>query len=147
MLEFLSALQSEGVDFCVLGSAAAAVSGAPVATMEVELCPSLDTANLAKLAGVLERYEMRNRVDQSPAKPTDLMRLSTLRLEGDPGLIDLVAKPLGTEGFVELVEDAVFVDLGECSVRVPSIDMQLRIATQSASVRDRVIADFLLAIR
>lgn len=126
---FLAALVEEGVDFLVVGLAAAALQGAPAVTQDIDLWfrdlsdPALHRA-LRKVGAVYIPPSMQN---------------PPLLAGGDAGLFDIVTTMHGLGSFAQEARGALRVPIGE--VEVPVLPLARIIASKKATNRpkDRAI--------
>jgi uncharacterized protein (DUF952 family) len=100
----LARLVDGGVDFVVVGSGGAALLGTNVVPGDLDICPDLDPANLARLADVLVELDARPRIG-IPGWVTDAERaayrpgpaIASLDYDFDTshGDLDVIVRPLG----------------------------------------------------
>src|SRR4051795_5178330 len=64
--EALRVLERHGVLYVVIGALAAAASGAPVVTRDLDITPARDPANLERLASALVELDARVRTPTDP---------------------------------------------------------------------------------
>lgn len=126
---FLQALVEEGVDFLVVGLAAAAVQGAPAVTQDIDLWfrDLSDPAVGRALRKVGATY-----IPPGPSNPP-------LLAGGDAGLFDVVVHMHGLRSFAEESRRALRVPIG--AVEVPVLPLSRVIASKKATDRpkDRAI--------
>lgn len=109
---FLRELYKRGVDYMIVGAAAAALQGAPIVTQDIDLWfkdlgdPGLKSA-LVKVGGVI--------VPQVGLHPPTFAG-------GAVELFDIVLTMHGLGTFDEEMEHTILVDLGRLPVRVLSLD-------------------------
>jgi hypothetical protein len=126
---FLRALVEEGVDFIVVGLAAAALQGAPAVTQDIDLWFA-DLSDPA-LARALRR------VGATYIPPT--IQNPPLIAGGDAGLFDIVVHMHGLATFAQEARRAVRIPIG--TVEVPVLPLARVIASKKAAGRpkDRAI--------
>ena len=111
-IAFLRELHKRGVDYMIVGAAAAALQGAPIVTQDIDLwfkdlgVPGLQRA-LAKVGGVI--------VPSAGLHPP-------MFAGGAVELFDIVLTMHGLGTFDEEMEHMILVDLGRLRVRVLSLD-------------------------
>jgi hypothetical protein len=118
---------------------AATIHGSPLTTVDADICPAPDRANLQRLARALRELDAQLRSEDSlglvnggpVALPfdctADVLAQSEIReLLTRSGELDLVFKPAGSSGFADLDARAVSVPVGSVSVRVASLDDVIR---------------------
>lgn len=142
--DFLAALIDEGVDFLIVGLAAAALQGVPAVTQGIDLWfGPLDEATIDRLRGVLDRVG-GTFVSSTATSPP-------LILGGGADLFDLVVHMHGLDSFDQELNGALSVPLGRVSV--PVLPLERIIASKKASDRPKdrailpVLVDALRAIR
>jgi hypothetical protein len=126
---FLQALVEEGVEFLVVGLAAAALQGAPAVTQDIDLWfrDLTDPGLRRALRRVGATY-----VPPSPQNPP-------LLAGGDAGLFDVVVKMHGLGSFAQEARRALRIPIGVVEVRV--LPLARIIASKKATGRpkDRAI--------
>lgn len=117
------------VQFVIIGGMAARLHDTGHATVDVDICPSTDDVNLARLAAALADLGARLRVSGDPAgvpfephaemlRQVDLMTLVT-----DHGPLDLCFAPDGfPDGYASLTEHASVVEIAAVDVPVASLE-------------------------
>jgi hypothetical protein len=139
-VEALRVLERHGVRYVVIGALAAAASGAPVVTRDLEITPARDRANLERLAAALGELDARLRTPADPngvAFPVDAEMLAGAEvwtLTTSAGELDLVFEPAGTRGYDDLRRDASRLEIGE-GVRVPVAALADVVRSKEASGR------------
>jgi hypothetical protein len=106
--EIFLCLDRHRVLYIVVGGLAAVLHGSPLPTVDVDICPSREPANLDRLAAALAEFDARIRTPDSPEGvrfPRDgafLANVELLNLVTRYGDLDLTFSPAGTEGFADL---------------------------------------------
>jgi hypothetical protein len=130
--ELFACLDRHEVQYVLIGGLAAVLHGAPLPTLDADICPSPDRHNLERLAAALQEIDARLRTPDSAegvAFPCDAGFLGTvelLNLVTRFGDLDLAFKPSGTEGFSDVSRDAVEVEVRGVRVRVASLTDLIR---------------------
>ena len=128
----LARLVDASVDFVVVGSAGAALLGADIEPGDLDICPDLEPANLARLAGVLDDLDARPRIgipgwvtEEERAAYRPEAALASLDFDFDTSLgdLDLIVRPLGPSPsddltYATLIGSAQIVQVGEKAVAV-----------------------------
>ena len=122
---FLQALVEEGVDFLVVGLAAAALQGAPAVTQDIDLW-FRDLSDPA-----LGRALRRSGATYIPPGPHNPPLLAA----GDAGLFDVVTTMDGLGTFRQEARRAVRVPIG--AIEVPVLPLARVIASKKASGRPK----------
>jgi hypothetical protein len=126
----LQALHDGGVAFVLVGGLAAVLDGAPIHTFDVDIVPSRDEENLARLLSVLDKLDAIYRIQPSRRLKPDA---SHLRSSGHKNLVTSCGylDVLGTIGrglsYDDLLPHSVEMDIGE-GVRVRVLDLPTIIA-------------------
>jgi hypothetical protein len=122
-------LIDHGVEFVIIGGMAARLHGTGHATVDVDICPSSDEANLSNLADALRQLGARLRVEGDPEGVAfdphlDMLRqVTTMTMITDQGPIDLSFTPSGfPDGFPSLREHASIVVVGAVDLPVASLE-------------------------
>lgn len=141
-VSLLQVLQQQGVDFIVVGAAAAISQGSPLPTYDLDVTPARSPENAERLVAALGELEAKLRTPAGPvAFPIDAKMLAageawTLATRSGP--LDLVFVPAGTRGYDDLRRDALSVDLGTGTpVLVASLRDVIRMKEASNREKDR----------
>jgi hypothetical protein len=111
-VRLLRVLADHGVDFVVIGGVAARLQGAPILTQDVDVTPSTDAENLARLAAALRAVNARLRSPRDtdgvdfPVEARFLAAARSWTLVTDAGDLDLVFAPTGANGYADVVAGA-----------------------------------------
>ena len=153
-LGVLQALISYKVDFVLIGGLAARLHGSPSVTNDLDVCHDDSAENLERVTRALKEMGASLRLpdqDESVDLPIDerlLRATQNLTLSTDFGAFDLLARPAGTEGYEDLVRDAVTQKLGRgLSVKVASIDDLIRMKRASGRPKDLIEIEILTALQ
>ncbi len=124
-----SVLIEHDVQYVVIGGMAARLHDTGHATVDVDICPSMDDANLDRLAAALVELGARLRVsgdpDGVPFEPhADMLRqVELMTLTTEHGPLDLCFAPDGfPDGFSTLNKHATVVELAAVDVPVASLE-------------------------
>lgn len=143
----VATLNRHGVQFVVIGGIAAVAHGSPLPTEDVDITPERSVRNLERLAAALHELGARLRTAGEPDGvdfPIDAGFLGAqphmLTLTTVAGDLDLALTPAGfPNGYDDLVEDSVVVDLGDgAATRVASLHDV--IASKEAAARTKDLA-------
>lgn len=140
--EVLRVLERHGVRYVVIGALAAAASGAPVVTRDLDVTPARDPENLERLATALRELGARLRTSDAqgvafPIVAEMLAGAETWTLTTSAGDLDIVFQPAGTRGYDDLGRDASRLEIGEgVSVLVASLADVVRSKEASARAKD-----------
>lgn len=142
------------VDFVLIGGLAARLHGSPTVTNDLDVCHETSQANLKRVARALEEMEATLRlpdVDERVDMAIDerlLAATQNLTLTTEFGAFDLLARPAGSEGYEDLIRDAVAVKLERgLSVKIASIDDMIRMKRASGRPKDLIEIEVLTALQ
>jgi hypothetical protein len=129
--EIFFSLDRHGVCYAVIGGLAAVLHGSPLPTLDVDICPARDRANLERLARALEEMQARIRTVVPDGVPfpfdaTFLSNVELLNLQTRFGDLDLSFVPAGTGGYDDLIQNAVEIRIRGVTVRVASLEDVIR---------------------
>lgn len=138
--EILGVLQRAGVDCVVIGGFAAFLQGSPLPTVDVDITPARERANLARLSAALTELDAKVRVEgQEPAPfahtADSLAAVGVWNLTTRYGDLDISLVPSGTRGYEDLRRDAVEVQLRGVTVLLASLADIVR--SKDAAGRDK----------
>lgn len=126
--EICRVLLDQGVRFVVIGGVAARLHDTGHATVDIDVCPATDEANLERLAKALRQLEARLRVEGEPdgiafdPHPASLRQVTTMTLITVNGPLDLCFKPAGfAKGYESLTKDSVTIEVAAVEVPVASL--------------------------
>lgn len=146
----IEALVGAGVEFVVVGGAAAVLHGAPTTTWDLDIVHRRTGGNVDRLLGLLERLHA---IVRDPAgrelKPAreHLEASGHLQLLTDLGPIDLLGELHDGRGYEDLLGSSELV--GDDSLEIRVIDLQTLIEVKAGAGRakDRLLLPILLALR
>jgi hypothetical protein len=135
----LGTLASAGVKFVVIGQTAAFLHGHPEVTVDVDIVPQTDIANVERLLAALGELSARHlAADGPPGGPVDerdVIGLRTvLRLLTDAGPVDVIPFASGLGPYEDLAPRSVAVDIGD-GISVLVATLEDVIASKEASGR------------
>ncbi|MDH3404318.1 MAG: hypothetical protein OES32_18600 [Acidobacteriota bacterium] len=146
----IAALVQAGVEFIVIGGAAAVLHGAPTTTFDLDVVPRRTAGNLERLLTLLVELDA---VVRDPAgrelRPTSehLAAGGQLQLLTDLGPIDLIGALHDGRTYDELLAHSE--TLGDETLRVRVVDLATLIEIKAGANRakDRLLLPVLLALR
>ncbi len=142
--EILAELAAENVRFVLIGGMAAILHGDAGVTVDLDIAPALDAANLDRLAVALDRLDAHIRTEGTPgglsfdcsgAFLRNLAPDALLNLTTRAGDVDIAFMPAGTRGFNDLRRDAVSLDAEGVTLLVASLADVIR--SKAAADRDK----------
>jgi hypothetical protein len=132
------------VRFVIIGGMAARLHNTGHTTIDVDICPSIDQANLSRLSNALQELDARLRVSGDPdgvvfePHPTMLRDVAMLTLTTREGPLDLCFAPAGfPDGYESLSEHALVLEIG--TVDVPVASLRDVVASKRAAGRPKDI--------
>lgn len=145
----LGQLAGAGVEFILIGGAAALVHGAPITTQDVDIVHRRTPGNVERLLGALERLDA-TLLDLARRKlpPTaeglrgpgqSLMNTSLGRLDALGSLHD-------GRGYEELIEHTDVIDLDGVELRVIDLETLIEIKASTGRAKDRLVVPILLEL-
>lgn len=145
----LDALVGAGVEFIVVGGAAAVLHGAPVTTQDVDIVPRTDEANLARLTTLLASLDARIRDvagREIRPDPAALRGAGQTRLTTRRGPLDLLPRLHDGRDYADLLPHAV--ELTDGALRLLVLDLPTLIAVKSGTgrLRDQLLLPVLIAL-
>ena len=144
----LAVLAGEGVQFVLIGGMAAVLHGDVGVTVDLDVVPDRDAANLERLARALRTLRARIRTEGEPEglafdcsaqffeslSPDSIVNMTT-----EAGDLDVTFCPSGTQGFGDLRRDAVRIEAGErLHVLVASLADVIRSKEAAGREKDRL---------
>lgn len=136
----LEVLRRHEVEFVLIGGFAAVAQGSPIPTNDIDITPSHEPANFARLSTALTELEARVRVEGSDPVPfshdadslaaNDMWNLTTTF-----GDLDIALTPAGTRGYDDLRRDAIELELRGTRVLIASLADIVR--SKGAAGRDK----------
>ena len=126
--EICGVLLDHGVQFVVIGGVAARLHDTGHATIDIDVCPAVDDANLNCLAAALRKLDARLRVEGEPdgipfdPHPASLRQVTTMTLITANGPLDLCFRPAGfADGYECLNANSVTIAVAAVEVPVASL--------------------------
>jgi hypothetical protein len=139
----VATLNDHDVQFVVIGGLAAIAQGSPFPTEDVDITPEASHANLQRLSDALRALDATIRTDAVPeGLPFDhdgesLEGADVWNLVTPYGWIDISIRPSGTDGFRDLVSNAVDLEVMGASVRVASLADVIRSKQAADRAKDK----------
>jgi hypothetical protein len=144
----LSALTKEKVRFVLIGGMAAVLHGDVGVTIDLDVVPDREAANLERLARALRRLGARIRTEGQPEglafdcsaeffrnlSPDSIVNMTT-----QAGDLDVTFCPSGTQGFQDLRRDAIEIEAAESlHIMVASLADVIRSKEAAGREKDRL---------
>lgn len=121
--------------FVIVGGVAERILGSPRVTNDFDVCPATTRADLERLADVLNEIEARLRPagleDEGfplpePWDARSFASYTSLALVTRYGFLDVWFRPDGTDGYDDLIRNAIDAEIGSIKVKVANLDDILR---------------------
>ena len=144
----LSALAAEGVQFVLIGGMAAILHGDVGVTVDLDVVPARDAANLERLVRALRTLGARIRTEGEPEglafdcskqffanlSPDSIVNMTT-----EAGDLDVTFRPSGTQGFRDLRRDAIEIEAADrLHILVASLADIIRSKEAAGREKDRL---------
>lgn len=127
--------------FVTIGGYAAILQGSPYPTTDVDITPEASAGNLDRLAAALRALDARVRHPDIPeglpfsCDATSLAAAVFWNLTTIHGDLDISFRPAGTQGYPDLLKDALTIELRGREVRVAHLADVIR--SKDAANRDK----------
>lgn len=134
----ITTLAHHEVRYVMIGAMAARLQGFPRVTADADITPARDAANLRRLAAALRELDARVYTDSVPeglsfdCSPSMLARADLWNLVTSAGRLDVAFAPSGTDGYGDLMDDAVSFDV---------FGVRLHVASLADIIRSKEAAD------
>ena len=149
LVRLLGELTDAGVEFIVVGGAAAVLQNAPVVTEDVDIVHRRTDDNIARLSGVLDRLDAYFRGDPARRKlrprASDFAGNGHILLQTELGKLDCLCEISGQRGYEELLDHTVQVGDGSLTFRLLDLPMLIRVKAEANRPKDRLVLPILLA--
>jgi hypothetical protein len=140
--QILAVLAECKVDYVMIGGLAAAIHGSELVTSDLDITPSTDPANVARLSHALNLLCARIRNDDVPEglpfqhDATSLAAVQLWNLTTNFGDLDVAFVPAGTQGYPDLTRDALALEILGHWTRVASLEDIIRSKEAAARPKD-----------
>jgi hypothetical protein len=139
----ITKLARHDVRYVMIGAMAARLQGFPRVTADADITPARDAENLHRLAEALRELDARVYMESVPeglpfdCSPPMLSRAELWSLVTTAGRLDIAFVPAGTEGYADLIEDAVPFDVFGVRLHVASLEDIIRSKEAADRPQDR----------
>jgi hypothetical protein len=139
----LTTLARHGVRYVLIGAVAARLQGFPRLTADADITPERETGNLQRLAAALRELDARIYTESVPeGLPFDcsaavLARADLWNLVTGAGRLDVAFRPSGTEGYDDLVRNAIKFEVFGVTLVASSLEDILRSKQAAGRPQDR----------
>jgi hypothetical protein len=145
----LDALDRHDVEYVVIGGFAAELYDAAIPpTRDIDITPSLDPGNLARLANALNELDARYRVAGGPAEGVEipggvtvdrLESMMTATFTTSAGAFDICLRPAGINGFQDLASRRRTRPYGDRDVPVAALEDVIRSKEAAGREKDLLV--------
>ena len=144
----IAALSEAGVEFIVVGGAAAVLHGAPITTQDLDLVPNRSSQNVQRLLALLQRLDAALR-DSRGLRPTAelLSGSGQLLLSTSLGPLDLLCVLHDQRGYDELLPATELVSDGSIRIRVLNLETLISVEAAAGRAKDKLTLPMLVALR
>ena len=147
----LRELLQRGVEFIVVGGAAAVIHGAPVTTQDLDIVPRQHAGDAQCLLAALTQLDARFR-PVTPGRdiaPTEqhVSGRGQLNLITRWGPLDVLLRLHDARGYDDLVAHSMGIDAGGLRFRVIDLATLIEIKRSTGRARDALVVPLLLAIQ
>lgn len=147
----LRELVDAGVEFIVVGGAAAVIHGAPVTTRDLDIVPRQHPGDVDRLVSALSRLDTRFR-PITPGRdiaPTEehVSGRGQLNLITRLGPLDVLLRLHDARGYDDLLARSTTVDAGGLSIRVIDLATLIDIKRSTGRPHDALTVPLLLALQ
>lgn len=148
--EIIQRLNSNGVDFVLVGGMAAILHGLTYVTYDIDFCAPLEGENLRRIIDSLADLNPRQRMNFDKPLPPDLASFTGLRnlyLRTDLGVVDFLTEISGVGNFEAVVARCITMDLAGVSVRLLDVDGLIDAKTAAGRDKDKLVLPSLRALK
>lgn len=147
--ELLRRLSGAGVEFIVVGGAAAVIHGAPVTTEDLDIVHRRSPENVARLRTLLDELgarvrELANR--RLPPQESALLGEGHVLLSTRLGPLDCLGRLIDGRGFEELVSHSESIKDEGVEFLVVDLPTLIELKTKTGRAKDRLMLPVLIAL-
>jgi hypothetical protein len=146
----IAALHRAGVQFIVVGGAAAQLHGSTLATLDLDIVHRRDPANVDRLLAVLDRldafhrYDLMNRRQRPTAE--QLLGSGQINLSTSLGPLDPLCELAPGQGYDELMPHSEVMRDEEIEIRVVDLPTLIDIKSKVGRTKDKLVVADLIVI-
>jgi hypothetical protein len=139
----ITTLARHDVKYVLIGAVAARLQGFPRMTADADITPARDPDNLKRLAAALRELDARVYTESVPeglafdCSEASLSRADMWNLTTAAGRLDVAFVPSGTNGYADLVRDAVEFEVFGVELHVASLRDIIRSKEAAGRPQDR----------
>lgn len=141
LTNLLELLCSTEVEFILVGGLAAVSQGAPIATFDIDIVPSMEDSNLHSLLDFLQGINARHRgrPGGQVLRPTiqDLSAGGHCLLMTDHGPLDILGAVEQGLGYEDLLEDSLEIQFRGNAIKILKLEAMVRMKRSSTREKDQ----------
>lgn len=141
LADILHALVRHDVEYIVVGGMAAALQGAPVNTLDIDIVYSRSEENIARLMAALTELEAVFRTDPRRLVPNESHLRSTGHklLQTKHGILDVLATLEESTTYDDLLPDSTVLEVAGVPVRVLSLERLIEVKAKLNRPKDKAM--------
>ena len=147
--ELLRQLSGAGVEFIVVGGAAAVLHGAPITTEDLDIVHRRSPENVSRLKTLLDKLDARVRElanRRLPPQESALLGDGHVLLSTRLGPLDCLGTLIDGRGFEELVSHSESIKDEGVEFRVVDLPTLIELKTKTGRAKDRLMLPVLVAL-
>jgi hypothetical protein len=145
----LAALCHAGIEFIIVGGAAAVLQGVPITTIDLDIVHRRTPENVTRLLALLLSLDATMRYDfaRRGLRPTAEMLAGTgqINLSTSLGPLDPLCELAAGQGYDQLLSNSVEVTDEGRTVRVLDLPTLIEVKTKAGRPKDRIVLPLLIA--
>ncbi len=149
LLALLTGLAGAGVEFVVVGGAAAALAGSPIVTYDLDIVHQQSPENVQRLLAWLLAHGAYHRLDPAnrrlPPTREQLLGHGHINLQTDLGKLDVLCELGPGERYEQLLPFAAVLEVAELEIRVLDLAKVIETKRRAGRPKDRAVLPVLLA--
>lgn len=143
----VQALLGSGVEFIVVGGAAAVLHGAPITTQDLDIVHRRTPENVRRLSDLLEKLDATFRGRDLRPSAALLAGHGQLNLSTNLGPLDPLCELHDGRGYDELLPHTVLLTDGSSQIRVIDLETLIDVKAAAGRARDKLALPILIALR
>jgi hypothetical protein len=140
-------LLGAGVEFIVVGGAAAVLHGAPITTQDLDIVHRRTDENVQRLSALLAALDATFRGRDLRPSPELLAGRGQLNLSTRLGPLDPLCVLHDGRGYDELLPHTTVLADGRSEIRVLDLETLIAVKAAAGRARDKLVLPILLALR
>jgi hypothetical protein len=143
----IESLLGAGIEFIVVGGAAAVLHGAPITTQDLDIVHRRTSENVQRLADLLAKLDATFRGRDLRPSAELLAGRGQLNLSTSLGPLDPMCVLHDGRGYEELLPHTTVLTDGPSSIRVLDLETLIAVKAAAGRARDKLVLPILLALR